>query len=506
MATRDHLLAIDQGTTSTRSVVYDRRLQPVGQGQVEIPLSYPRPGWVEHDPESLVGSVGPTVTQALAEAGVGADRIAGIGLTNQRETTIVWDRANGRAIAPAIVWQDRRTAAFCESHRDRRPWLAERTGLVLDPYFSATKVAWLLEHVPDARRRAEAGALAAGTVDSLLLWHLTGGKEHVTDVTNASRTLLMDLRALRWADDLCQFFGVPAGILPRIVPSSGALGRTSGLGYLPDGLPIAGIAGDQQASLVGQGCLASGQAKCTYGTGAFLLVHTGATVVPSSRGLITTLAATLGDGPPQYALEGSVFVAGAAVQWFRDGLKAVGAAPEIGPLSERADPDSGVLFVPALTGLGAPHWEPEARGTIFGLTRATTVADLARATLEGVAYQVADLIAAMNADLPTPPAELRVDGGMARSDPFLQFQADLLGLPLRRSPQAESTALGAALLAGLGVGLWPSARAAAELLQAGAQAFSPRRDASWRAAALARWDRAVATVTRHYRAEAGGPP
>jgi glycerol kinase len=497
---RDHLLVIDQGTTSTRALVYNREARPVGQGQVEVPPSYPQSGWVEHDPQALVGSVGPMVQQALAEAGLGAERIAGIGLTNQRETTIVWDRVTGRAIGPALVWQDRRTADFCERHRDRRAWIADRTGLVLDPYFSATKIAWLLDHISGARRLAETGALAAGTVDSLLIWHLTGGRRHVTDVTNASRTLLMDLRTLQWAKDLCDFFGVPPQILPEIVPSSGAIGQTQGLGYLPDGLPIAGVAGDQQASLVGQGCLAAGQAKCTYGTGAFLLVHTGAQVVPSTRGLVTTLAATLGDGPPQYALEGSVFVAGAAVQWFRDGLRAVGAAPEIDRLAEQADPASEVVFVPALTGLGAPHWEPEARGTLFGLTRATSVADLARATLEGVAFQVSDLIAAMNADLPAPLSDLRVDGGMARSDPFLQFQADLLKLPLRRSPQTESTALGAALLAGLGVSLWPDAATAADLLQAGGRVFAPKRDDAWRAVTLRRWERAVETTKRHYRA------
>ncbi|HMB03910.1 MAG TPA: glycerol kinase GlpK [Isosphaeraceae bacterium] len=496
---RDHLLAIDQGTTSTRAVVYDRRLRPVGQGQAEVTPTYPKSGWVEHDPAALVASIGPLVRQALSESGLGADRIAAIGLTNQRETTVIWDRRTGRAIGPALVWQDRRTAGFCEENRQRRAWITDRTGLVLDPYFSATKIAWLLNHVAEARRRAEAGELAAGTVDSLLIWHLTGGRRHVTDVTNASRTLLMDLRTLQWADDLCLFFDVPRGILPEILPSSGLFGATYGLDYLPDGLPIAGVAGDQQASLVGQGCLAAGQAKCTYGTGAFLLAHTGERVVPSTRGLITTLAALLGDGPPQYALEGSVFVAGAAVQWFRDGLKAVGAAPEIDRLCLDADPDSGVLFVPALTGLGAPHWEPEARGTLFGLTRATTVADLARATLEGVAFQIADLIGAMNADLTTPLADLRVDGGMARSDPFLQFQADLLGRPLKRSPNTESTALGAALLAGLGAGLWPDPSAAADLLQTGGQVFTPRRDPAWQIATLGRWHRAVEAVKRYYR-------
>lgn len=495
---RDHLLVIDQGTTSSRALVYDDRLQPAGQAQAEVLPTYPRPGWVEHDPAAIVGSVGPLVTSALSGAGVGADRLAAIGLTNQRETTVVWNRHDGQAIGPALVWQDRRTADFCERHRDRRSWVAQRTGLVLDPYFSATKIAWLLDHVAGARARAEAGELVAGTVDSLLLWHLTGGRRHVTDATNASRTLLMDLRTLQWAGDLCDFFGVPAGILPEILPSAGEFGRTLGLDYLPDGLPITGVAGDQQASLVGQGCLQAGQAKCTYGTGAFLLAHTGDVPVPSTRGLVTTLAATLGQGPPQYALEGSVFIAGAAVQWFRDGLKAVGAAPEIDRLCLDASPHSDVVFVPALTGLGAPYWEPEARGTLFGLTRATSIADLARATLEGVAFQVADLIEAINADLPTPLVDLRVDGGMARSEPFLQFQADLLNLSLCRSPQTESTALGAALLAGLGVGLWPGRQVAAELLLAGSQSFQPRRDDAWRQATLGRWRHAIETVRRHY--------
>ncbi len=495
---RDHLLVIDQGTTSTRVVVYDRNLQPIAQDQHEIPPTYPNPGWVEHDPAALVEWVGPLVTHALAKAGLGSDRIAALGLTNQRETTIIWDRETGKAIGPALVWQDRRTAPFCEAHRDKRSWVSERTGLVLDPYFSATKIAWLLDNTPGARDVANSGKLAAGTVDSLLLWHLTGGSQHVTDATNASRTLLMDLRTLDWADDLCDFFAVPRGILPKILPSSGEFGRTRGLSYLPDGLPITGVAGDQQASLVGQGCLTAGQAKCTYGTGAFLLAHTGSQIIPSTGGLVTTLAATLGDGPAQYALEGSVFVAGAAVQWFRDGLKAVGAAPEIDPLSLQADPNSEVVFVPALTGLGAPHWDPNARGTIFGLTRSTSIADLARATLEGVAYQVADLIDAINADLPEPLADLRVDGGMGRSDPFLQFQANLLGLPIRRSPQTESTALGAAVLAGLGVGLFPTPQAAADLLKAGSHTFDSKENADWRSSKLAHWRRAVESVKTHY--------
>jgi glycerol kinase len=496
--TRDHLLVIDQGTTSTRAVVYDAQLQVVGQGQAEVLPTYPHSGWVEHDPDALLRSVGPQVTHALDESGIKADRIAAIGLTNQRETTVVWERATGKAIAPALVWQDRRTAPTCERLKDQQPWVSERTGLVIDPYFSATKIAWILDNVPEARRRAEAGELAAGTVDSFLVWHLTGGRSFVTDATNASRTLLMDLKTLRWADDLCQLFGVPPRILPEIRPSSGEFGRTSGLHFLPDGLPILGIAGDQQASLIGQGCVEAGQAKCTYGTGAFLLAHTGGRIVPSRNGLITTLAATLEGQAPQYALEGSVFVAGAAVQWFRDGLKAIGASYEINPLSLDADPAMDVVFVPALTGLGAPYWQPEARGTIFGLTRATSIADLARATLEGVACQVADLIRAMDQDLGAPLAEIRADGGMARSDPFLQFQADLLGLPIRRSPQTESTAMGAALLAGLGAGLWPDVTAAIELIESGGQEFKPVRGDDWRGQVQQRWRRAVETVIRHY--------
>ncbi len=489
--TLDHLLVIDQGTTSTRAVVYDNRLRPVGQSQLEVLPTYPRSGWVEHDPEAILGSVGSQVTGALKDAGLTAARIASIGLTNQRETTIVWDRATGQSIAPALVWQDRRTADICAGLKNRQAEISERTGLVIDPYFSATKMAWILDHVSGARTRAEAGDLAAGTVDSFLIWHLTKGRRFVTDATNASRTLLMDIRSLRWAEDLCQLFGVPLKILPEIRPSSGEFGKTLGLSYLPDGVPIMGVAGDQQASLIGQGCVAPGQAKCTFGTGAFLLAHTGDRVVPSRRGLITTLAATLEGLRPQYALEGSVFVAGAAVQWFRDGLKAIGASPDINPLALESDPENEVIFVPALTGLGAPYWKPAARGAIFGLTRATGIADLARATLEGVAFQVADLVDAMNDDLGTPISDIRVDGGMSRSDPFLQFQADLLGLPIHRSPQTESTALGAALLAGLGAGVWPSSAAAIDLLQAGEQSFRPRRDQAWRNHAQRRWLKAV---------------
>ncbi len=479
-------------------MVFDAQLAMAGQSQLEVLPSYPRSGWVEHDPQTIINSLGSQVTGALLNAGVKADRLAAIGLTNQRETTIVWERGSGRAVAPALVWQDRRTAETCDRLRDHQAWVSERTGLVIDPYFSATKIAWILDHVADARRRAQAGELAAGTVDSYVIWHLTGGKRFVTDATNASRTLLMDLRTLRWDDALCQLFGVPPAILPEICPSSGEFGWTHGLDFLPDGLPITGVAGDQQASLIGQGCVALGQAKCTYGTGAFLLAHTGERIVPSRNGLITTLAASPRPGPPQYALEGSVFVAGAAVQWFRDGLRAIGTSPDINPLALDSDPGMDVIFVPALTGMGAPHWQPAARGTIFGLTRATSVADLARATLEGVAFQVADLIDAMHSDLGTPLRDIRVDGGMARSDPFLQFQADLLGMPIRRSPQTESTAVGAGLLAGLGASLWPDGGSVIEQLQSGGQEYLPARDAAWRNQAHARWRRAVESVLRHY--------
>lgn len=495
---RDHLLVIDQGTTSTRAVLFDARLQIVSQSQIEVPPSYPKSGWVEHDPRQILNSVDSTIAEAVSESGGGADRIAAIGLTNQRETTIVWDRRTGEPIGPALVWQDRRTAETCDRLRDREPRIREQTGLVIDPYFSATKISWLLDHTPGSRERAERGELAAGTVDSYLIRHLTGGRRFVTDQTNASRTLLMGLRSIRWEPGLCDDFGVPIGLLAEILPSSGEFGETQGLGCLPDGIPIMGVAGDQQASLVGQGCWEAGQAKCTYGTGAFLLAHTGAEVIPSKSGLITTLAASIEPGPSQYALEGSVFVAGAAVQWFRDGLKAIGAAPEIDRLSLDGDPEADLIFVPALTGLGAPHWNPEARGTIFGLTRATTLADLAAATLHGVAYQVADLIDAVTADLGRPLTELRADGGMARSDPFLQFQTDLMGLSIRRSPHTESTALGAALLAGLGVGLWPGRQAALDLLRSGTTEFSPSRSESWRSNSLERWRHAVRTVNAHY--------
>lgn len=494
----DCLLVIDQGTTSSRAIVFDRHANALGTGQYEVSLAYPHSGWVEQNPAEIIESVAAAVASALSASGVSTSQIAAIGLTNQRETTLVWEKATGKAIAPAIVWQDRRTTDFCKQLADQSDHVRKKTGLVIDPYFSATKVRWILDNVEGSRARAETGELLFGTVDSFLIYRMTGSESHVTDVTNASRTMLMDLASGEWDPQLCQLFGVPQQLLPEIRPSVGLFGTTKGLGWLPDGLPIMGVAGDQQASTIGQGCVRAGQAKCTYGTGAFLLTHTGDKIVTSSNGLLATRAATLTDGKAQFALEGSVFVAGAAVQWVRDGLKAVGAAPEINPLALQADPASGLVFVPTLTGLGAPYWNPEARGTIFGLTRATSLADLARATLEGVAFQVADLIDAIVADTGESILEMSVDGGMSDSDLFLQLQADILGLNLRRSLQREATALGAGVLAGLGAGIWNSVEDAFAAHTAEQRRFTPTRDDQWRASAMNRWRKAIAAVNLYY--------
>jgi glycerol kinase len=490
------ILAIDQGTTSTRAVVYDGTGRALGSAVRELAQHYPRPGWVEHDVEEIWQSVGDVVPRALAAAAVAAKDLAAVGLTNQRETVVIWERRGGRPVARALVWQDRRTSDFCRQRKADEPWLHERTGLVLDPYFSATKLRWLLEHEPALRARAEAGELACGTIDSFLIWRLTGGRSHVTDVTNASRTLLLDLRTTAWDDELCRYFGVPRALLPKVRPSAADFGTTAGLDFLPDGLPIAGVAGDQQAALFGQCGFASGEAKCTYGTGAFFLLHTGDRPILSRHGLLSTVAATL-DGRPQYALEGSVFIAGAAVQWLRDGLRQFGRAEEVEALAGQSAEDQPVLFVPAFVGLGAPHWVPEARGVLFGLTRGTTGADLARAALEGVAFQVADLIDAAAADAGAPLQSLRVDGGMARNALFLQRQADALGLPVLQAPQSESTALGAAYLAGLRAGVWPDLDSLRRLT-AEARRFEPRWPAEERQRRLAEWRRAVQAVIAFY--------
>jgi glycerol kinase len=497
-----HVLAIDQGTTSTRGMIFNERGECRGSAARTLRQHYPQPGWVEHDPGEIWETVADVVPRALAQAGVDPAELAAIGLTNQRETVLLWDRATGRPVTPALVWQDRRTAPFCREHADAEAWLFQRTGLVLDPYFSATKLHWLLQQDAGIRQRAESGRLAMGTVDSWLLWNLTGGRVHATDFSNASRTQLLDIRAASWDAELCRFFRIPEGILPAIQPSVSRFGATAALSFLPADIPITGIAGDQQAALFGQGGFAAGDAKCTYGTGAFFLLHTGAEPKRSKHRLLTSLAA-MTDTKPQYVLEGSVFIAGAAVQWLRDGLHLLNDASGVEGLAAQSSPDEPILLVPGFVGLGAPHWVAEARGVLFGLTRSTSAADLSRAVLEGVALQVADLIAASDKDTHHPLAVLRVDGGMARNRWFLQCQADLLGRPVFAAQQQESTALGAAFLAGLQVGVWPDLAALSALTGTG-ERYLPLWDDARRSRKLTQWHRAVKTVIDFYSGQA--PP
>ena len=487
------ILSIDQGTTSTRAVIYDAAsFRELGSAAEEIAQHYPQPGWVEHDADEIWALIGEVVPRAITNAKVEAKNIAGIGITNQRETIVIWERATGRPLSRAIVWQDRRTTDFCREHASERSWLQSKTGLVLDPYFSATKIRWLLERDPSLRASAANGEIACGTIDSWLMWKLTGGQIHATDVTNASRTLLFNIHTLQWDDELLRFFGIPGAMLPAVKVSAGRFGSTRQLSFLPDGLPISGVAGDQQAALFGQCAFAAGEAKCTYGTGAFFLLHTGQVPVASRHELLTTVAAMAGP-VPRYALEGSVFVAGAAVQWLRDGLQLFSKAEDTLDLATRSNPVEPVLFVPAFVGLGSPYWEPEARGALLGLTRGTTKADVARAALEGVAYQVADLIDAATKDMGSSLTALRVDGGMARNDWFLQCQADALGLPVLRSPASESTALGAAFLAGIGCG---TTRGEADLrnVLAEAKRFEPRLNDEERRKRMTRWHKAIQAV------------
>jgi glycerol kinase len=493
------VLAIDQGTTSSRAVVYHVSGRALGSASQEITQYYPQPGWVEHDAEEIWQSVAAVVPKALAAAGVEARDLAAIGITNQRETSVLWERSTGKPVARALVWQDRRTADFCRDHQKDEAWITSRTGLVLDPYFSATKIHWLLERSPELRKRAEAGELAWGTIDSFLIWRLTGGKVHATDMTNASRTLLLNLGTAAWDDELCRYFSVPRAVLAEVRPSAADFGTTNRLDFLPDGLPIAGVAGDQQAALFGQCAFSAGEAKCTYGTGAFFLMHTGDRPTLSRHRLLSTLAATV-DARPQYALEGSIFIAGAAVQWLRDGLKLFAAAPDVENLATNADPAQQVIFVPALVGLGAPHWVPQAQGVLFGLTRGTTIAEMSRAALEGVAFQVTDLVEAAGADAGKPLRSLRVDGGMARNAWFLQCQADILGLPVLAAAHSESTALGAAYLAGLRVGVWPNTDTLRGLAQE-LQTFRPRLADQERLRRLAQWRKAVQAVIAYYKTE-----
>jgi glycerol kinase len=484
----DLILALDQGTTSSRAVLVDREGAIVASAQQELTQHYPQPGWVEQDPNEIWATQRDTAQAALAQAGAGPGRIAAVGITNQRETTIVWDRATGDPVAPAVVWQDRRTAEACDALRrvGHEPHVRRTTGLLFDPYFSATKLRWILDSVPDGMRRARGGELAFGTVDAWLIWKLTGGRSHLTDATNASRTLLCDIARGDWDDGMLELFGVPREVLPQVCDSSGVIAETDP-GVFGAAIPIAGVAGDQQAALFGQACTTPGLTKVTYGTGCFLLLHVGDDPVAAPDGLVTTVALQRA-GRRTYALEGSVFVGGAVVQWLRDGLALIASAKEVGTLAESVDSSAGVCFVPALTGLGAPHWDPQARGAIFGLTRGTTAAHVARAALEGIAFQVADLVSAIEEGSHLKPLEVRADGGASGSDLLLQAQADLLGVPVRRAAQPESTALGAAYLAGLAVGLWRDEAEVAGLWRA-ARRFEPRpatdvvrRRADWRRA------------------------
>ncbi len=495
-----HILAIDQGTTGTTALVMGLDGATLGRKNCEFPQHFPQPGWVEHEPDQIWQSVLAAVQGALELAGVQGKDIAAIGLTNQRETTLLWERKTGRPVQRAIVWQDRRTAPLCAElkaagHEAR---VRELTGLVLDPYFSGTKLAWMLDHTSGARDAARAGQLAFGTVDSYLVWQLAGGAEsapHLTDVTNASRTLLMDLASRTWSDEMCELLGIPKGVLPQIVPSAARVAVTRGVPGLPDGIPITGIAGDQHAALFGQACFAPGDAKCTYGTGAFLLVNTGSKPVASRAGLLSTVAWQL-ESEAVYALEGSCFIAGAAVQWLRDGLGLIASAQEIEALARQVPSSDGVAFVPALSGLGAPYWDPDARGLITGITRGTTRAHLARATLEAIAFQVHDVIHAMSGDLGHPVTRMRVDGGAAANDLLLQTQSDFGAVTVERPTELESTARGAAMLAGLGAGLFSSPNEAARMIRLD-RAFTPQIDDSARTAALGRWSDAVCRARSH---------
>jgi len=470
------LLAIDQGTTGTTCLVVDDELRTVGRGYREIEQHFPQPGWVEHDPEEIWASVLVTAGDALAEARVSGDELSAIGITNQRETTVVWERSTGRPVERAIVWQDRRTAERCRQLP--RDLLRSRTGLVPDPYFSATKLEWILQRV--GRRQRE---LAFGTIDSWLVWKLTGGDVHVSDRTNASRTLLYALDEDDWDEELLELFGVERDLLPGIVPSSGLVGEASLLGA---SVPIAGIAGDQQAALFGQGCFSPGEAKATYGTGSFVLVNAGDARAEPPAGLLRTAAAVAPGAAPQFALEGSVLVAGAAVQWLRDGLGLVSEAHEVEMLAAEVDSTEGVVFVPALTGLGSPYWDPDARGLVAGLTRGTTRAHLARATLEAIAFQVADVLEAY----PGHVDVLRADGGATANRLLMQFQADLLGCPVDVAADAETTALGAAALAGLAVGTWPDVNTLRRHLRPGAR-YEPAMSRTEARARRDEWQRAV---------------
>jgi glycerol kinase len=496
-----YVLALDQGTTSSRAILFDEEGKPRAIAQREFPQLYPQPGWVEHDPQAIWQSQLAVAQEAMHRAGARASDVAAVGITNQRETTILWERRTGRPIANAIVWQDRRTADRCQ--RLRASGFAQeiraRTGLLADPYFSGTKVAWLLEKVPDARRQAEAGELAFGTVDTFLLWHLSGGRLHITDVSNASRTLLFNIHTLAWDDLILAELGIPRALLPEVRPSSAYYGETE-TSLLDGPIPLAGDAGDQQAAAFGQACYEPGLAKNTYGTGCFLLLNTGERAIPSSHGLLTTIAWTLATRrgpetnvpppPPIYALEGSVFIAGAAVQWLRDELRIIERSADVEALAASVPDNGGVYLVPAFAGLGAPYWDPYARGTLVGLTRGSGRGHIARAALEAIAYQTRDVLEAMEADSGLRLHALRVDGGAARNNLLMQFQADILGVPVQRPLVTETTALGAAYLAGLAVGFWKDVAALAQHWSV-ERTFEPQMDAAQRESLYQGWKRAV---------------
>ncbi len=485
------MMALDQGTTSSRAILFDKQGALVDMARKELTQHYPRPGWVEHDPDEIWSTQASAASEVIARSGIAPGEIAAVGITNQRETTLVWDRYTGKPLYRAIVWQDRRTAAFCnkldeEGHAEE---ISEKTGLLPDAYFSATKIHWILEHMEGAREKAERGDLCFGTVDSWLIWKFTRGKHHVTDVTNASRTMLYNIHTMQWDPGLLKLFGIPASMLPGVRPTSGLFGETSGdsMGYR---LPITGVAGDQQAALFGQLCLEPGSAKNTYGTGCFVVLNTGTKAVASHNNLLTTVAWQL-EGEVTYALEGSIFTAGSLVQWLRDDLGLIASAPESESMARSVADNGGVYMVPALTGLGAPHWDPYARGTLFGLTRGTNRAHIVRAALESIGYQVYDVISAMTEDAGQTISELRADGGASANNWLMQFQSDLLRIPVIRPAVMETTALGAAYFAGLGAGVWNSTR---DLLSGWRQdrVFHPERKADEVATDINYWNRALA--------------
>ncbi len=489
---RDHVLSLDQGTTSSRAIVFDRDGIPFASAQHEFPQIFPSPGHVTHDPEAIWASQLRAAKEAVSASGVHAKDIAAIGITNQRETVVVWERASGKPVADAIVWQSRITAPHTDRLRadGHEELFRARTGLPLDAYFSGPKIAHILDAEPGLRARAERGELAAGTIDSFLIWRLTGGRVHVTDVSNASRTLLFDIRRLQWDEELCRIVGVPLALLPEVRASSEVYGETDA-SLLGASVPIGSAVGDQMGALFGQGCLTAGRAKNTYGTGAFLLLNTGDAPIVSKNGLLSTIGWQVGTGGPvAYALEGAVFIAGAAVQWFRDGLGAIDHASQIEALAEEVDDTQGVYLVPAFVGLGAPYWDASARGTIVGLTRGTTLAHLARATVDSIAYQVFDVLEAMEGDMGGRLDVVRVDGGAAVNDRLLQLQADLIGVPVERPRVTETTALGAALLAGIATGVWKDAEAATATWELDRR-FEPRMPAAERERRLSGWHRAV---------------